>query len=750
MNDEALYKEALDYHERIRPGKTAVIATKPTLTQRDLSLAYSPGVAEPCRKIAENPDDVYRYTNKGNLVGVISNGTAILGLGDLGAAAGKPVMEGKAVLFKRFADIDVFDIEVDANDIDAFVETVARLEPTFGGINLEDIRGPECFEIEKRLKERMNIPVFHDDQHGTAIISGAALLNAVEVTGRKIEDLRVVTCGAGAAGVACTNFIISLGVKPENVLMCDRTGVIHTGRDDLDEVKQPFARETDARTVEDACEGADVFLGLSSKGVMTPEALQGMAKDPIVFAMANPEPEIDPEDALKIRSDVIMATGRSDYPNQVNNVLGFPFIFRGALDTRARAINEAMKVAAAKSLAELAREDVPDSVSRAYGGATFEFGRNYLIPKPFDPRVLYYVAPSVAQAAMESGVARVQLNIAEYREALRERTEPGRTLLSVAINRAQRLRKRLALPEGSNSRVIDVARQIIRDGVAIPVLVGHAAKIRAAMSDFEPDQYEVVDPASPPDEEILRLRLKEREGLFAGLDSYSLAALMTDAGMVDGMLSAADRVYRETIPSVLKGVSRRKGVKRVIGMHILVTTSRVLFFADTTLNINPNAQELAECARLCTEAVTALGITPRVAFISYNNFGASMHPEAEKVRQAVKIFKSENPGVAAIGEIQADIALRPHEYRNVVTEEQLPDSANLLIFPNVDAANAAFRLVRSMGRATALGPLLLGLKKPANVMPRGSMVQDAVAMAAVTLAMPVLAGESKVMRPVKG
>jgi malate dehydrogenase (oxaloacetate-decarboxylating)(NADP+) len=745
MPDDDIYKASLEYHAKHPPGKIAVVPTKPTLTQRDLSLAYSPGVAEPCREIARDPANAFRYTNKGNLVAVISNGTAILGIGNLGAMASKPVMEGKGVLFKKFADIDVFDIEVKTTDIDTFIETVAQLEPTFGGINLEDVKSPECFEIERRLIERMNIPVFHDDQHGTAIISGAALLNALEIVGKDIEDVRMVVNGAGASGIACTRFAISLGVKPENILMCDSKGVLRPDRDNLDDTKLPFARETDRVTLLDALEGADVFYGLSVKGALKPEGLKAMAPNPIVFAMANPDPEITYELATATRKDVIMATGRSDYPNQVNNVLGFPFIFRGALDTRATAINEEMKVAASNALARLAKAEVPDSVSRAYGGKRFKFGRDYLIPTPFDPRVLYYVAPAVAKAAIDSGVAQINLDVDEYRERLRRQTEPGRAIMSVAIHKAQEMRRRLALPDGADARVLAVARQIIRDGVARPVLIGKSKRIKDGMKGFDPDLFEVIDTKSPPQNPMLEQRLKERAGMFHDpeeLDSYALAALMTDLSMVDGMLSAADRIYRETVPSVLRFVSKRSATRRVVGMHIMILKNRVLFFADTTLNVDPDAETLADCARLCSEAVHALGITPRVAFISYNNFGASPLPGPQKVRSAYEMFRSRNPGVEAVGEVQADIALSPGEFRNIVDAERWPEPANVLIFPNLDTANAAFRLVRVTAEATALGPLLLGLKRPANVMPRGSTVADAVAMAAVTLAMPVLAGES--------
>ncbi|MCC6465571.1 MAG: NADP-dependent malic enzyme [Planctomycetes bacterium] len=757
MTDFDVYKASLEYHAKGRPGKISVVPTKPTLTQRDLSLAYSPGVAEPCREIARQPNDAYRYTSKGNLVAVISNGTAILGIGNLGALASKPVMEGKGVLFKRFADIDVFDIEVATEDIDAFVEAVALLEPTFGGINLEDIKAPECFVIERRLKERMKIPVFHDDQHGTAIISGAALMNAAELVNKRLSDIKLVINGAGAAGIACADMAIRLGVRRENVILCDTKGVIHTGRTDLNEFKIPYAIETAARSLDDALVGADVFYGLSVKGALKPEALKRMARDPIVFAMANPDPEITPDEAATARNDVIMATGRSDYPNQVNNVLGFPFIFRGALDTRATAINEEMKAAASHALARLAKADVPDSVSRAYGGKRFKFGREYVIPKPFDPRVLYYVAPAVAKAAMETGVARVQLDLDEYRERLRRMAEPTRAVMSVAIHKAQELRKRLVLPDGSDARVLAVARQIIADGVAKPVLVGDAPRIKDGMKGAREDQYEIIDPRNPPQNAALLARWKEHSGLFAEkqeLDAYALAALMTDLGMVDGMLSAADRIYRETVPYVLKYVSRRRNTRRVIGMHIMVLKSRVIFFADTTLTITPDAEDLADCARLCAEAVSALGITPRVAFISFNNFGSSAHPEAEKVRQAYELFCSSSPGIECIGELQADIALAPGEFRNIVDAERWPEPANILIFPDLDAANAAFRLVRVTAEATALGPLLLGLRRPANVMPRGSTVQDAVSMAAITLAMPVLASESgllpRVMPPESG
>ncbi|MEE9312465.1 MAG: NADP-dependent malic enzyme [Planctomycetota bacterium] len=745
MPEFDVYKAALEYHSRGRPGKTEVVPTKPTLTQHDLSLAYSPGVAEPCRVIHEDPDKAYKYTNRGNLVGVISNGTAILGLGNLGALAGKPVMEGKGVLFKKFADIDVFDIEVDTEDVEKFIEAVAVLEPTFGGINLEDIKSPECFEIERRLQERMNIPVFHDDQHGTAIISGAALMNAVELAGKELASIKMVVNGAGASGTACTRFAISLGVNPDNILVCDSKGVIHSERENLHETKKAWACKTDKRTLVEALEGADVFYGLSAAGALKPEGLAGMAANPIVFAMANPEPEISYDDVKKTRDDVIFATGRSDYPNQVNNVLGFPFIFRGALDTRARKINEAMKIAAATALARLAKAEVPDSVSRAYGGQRFKFGKEYIIPKPFDPRVLYYVAPAVAKAAMDSGVARLELDLDQYREKLRKYAEPGRAVLGVAIRKATQVRKRLALPEGNDERVLSVARQIIRDGVAIPVLVGRDEKIRAAMSSFEDDQYEIVSPDNPPENEELKARWKERQGLFHGdakFDSYALAALMTDIGMVDGMLSAADRVYGETVPHVLKYVRKRPATLRVIGAHVMVTKSGVMFFADTTLNINPNAEQLADAARLCVEAAGGLNIHPRVAFISFNNFGASQHPDALKMADAYRIFKDKNPGVDAIGEIQADIAISPAEFPHVVDPERWPTPANILIFPNLDASNAAFRLVRVTANATALGPLLLGLSRPANVMPRASTVQDAVAMAATTLAMPMLSSST--------
>ncbi len=752
MAKDDIYQASLEYHARGRAGKIAVVPTKPTLTQRDLSLAYSPGVAEPCREIARNADEAYRYTARGNLVAVVSNGTAILGIGNLGALASKPVMEGKGVLFKKFADIDVFDIEVNTTDIDEFVDTVARLEPTFGGINLEDIRAPECFEIEQKLKERMQIPVMHDDQHGTAIIAGAALLNACEVLGKRMGDLRVVVNGAGASGIACTNYIIGLGVRAENVIMCDSKGVLNKQRDDeLHWSKLPFVRDVKGRYLSDVMDGADLFLGLSVKGALKPEMLKKMARNPIVFAMANPDPEIDYPEAMAARPDVLMATGRSDFPNQVNNVLGFPFIFRGALDTRSRAINEEMKRAATYALAKLAKAEVPDSVSRAYGGERFSFGPTYLIPKPFDPRVLYYVAPAVAKAAMDSGVARVRIDIEEYREQLRRKTEPGRAVLSVALSKAKQLRKRLALPDATDRRVVAVAHQVINEGLAMPVLIGEKARIQAAMEGFDEDTYEIVDPAKPPEHEALEARLKENEGMFASrnkLDAYTLAALMTDLQMVDGMLSAADRVYRETVPSVLKHVRKRPGVRRVFGMHIMVIKDRVLFFADTTLVIKPTAEELADCARLASEAVAALGVTPRVAFISYNIFGASPDPEAQRVRDAYELFHTRNPGIESIGEIQADIALAPEEFRNVVSAERMPRPANVLIFPNLDTANAAFRLVRVTADATALGPLLLGLRRPANVMPRVASVAECVAMAGITLAMPVLASESGVFKAV--
>ena len=741
---ESIYKESLKYHQLDgRPGKLEVQPTKPTASQRDLSLAYSPGVAEPCRVIAEERGKVYDYTNKGNLVAVISNGTAVLGLGNIGPEASKPVMEGKAVLFKRFADIDVFDIELDAKDPDRFIETVAAMAPTFGGINLEDIKGPECFRIERELRERLEIPVFHDDQHGTAIISAAALLNACELTKRELKDVRCVFNGAGAAGVSCARLFIRLGVKPEHVIMCDSKGVIHTERDKLTPEKQEFARDTKLRTLAEAMKGSDCFIGCSVGNVVTPEMLLSMNRDPIVFAMANPTPEIDYPLAVQTRRDVIMATGRSDYPNQVNNVLGFPFIFRGALDVRATTFNEQMILAAVHSLAELAKQPVPSSVSQAYGGEQFEFGRRYLIPKPFDQRVLYWESVAVARAAIESGVARVQLDLDEYRERLRRKVDAGRSMVSVPLMHARKNPPRIAIPDCTSPKLATVARLTIREGIATPLLVGCREKIEAAMEaeNIHPGQYEVVDPADEEHvDELIPIMRRQRpldelseESCREELrDDFAHATLLVESGVCDGLLAASDIPYARMVKPILRYSSRRAGVSRIAGLTMMALKDRSLFFADTTLIPDPSAEELTEIAMRVTRVVRRLALTPRVAFVSYANFSPRTDHEISKLRRAYKLFRQLQPDVEAFPDVQADVALNPDRFRAIFKRKLPEDPANILIFPNLHSATSAFRLARELGRGSAIGPMLLGLRRPANVLPRGSSEDEIINMMAIT------------------
>ena len=739
---EDLFQASLKYHRLGgRPGKLEVNPTKPTATQRDLSLAYSPGVAEPCREIDRDADKVYDYTNKGNLVAVITNGTAVLGLGNIGPRAGKPVMEGKAVLFKKFADIDVFDIEVEREDPDAFIEAVEAIAPTFGGINLEDIKGPECFYIEEQLRKRLDIPVFHDDQHGTAIIAAAAFLNACELTGRKVEDVRCAFNGAGAAGIAVGELFLRLGVKPEHILMCDSRGVIHSERDNLSPQKQRFVVETEARTLADALRGADCFIGCSIADVVTPEMLRSMADDPIVFAMANPEPEIDYELARQTRDDAILATGRSDHPNQVNNVLGFPFIFRGALDCAATDFNEDMKLAAVRSLAALAKEPVPEMVSAAYGGEAFEYGREYLIPKPFDPRVLYWVSVAVAEAAMKSGVARRPLDLDDYRERLRNKVDAGRSLISVPLRIARGGNlARLAIPEGQTPKLASVIRRAIDDGIAFPVVVGPEAQIRAALSDVPRDRYEVEDP-DRGDHVAEMIAVMRRQRPLEDLSEsacrqelrspYVYATLLCELGLCDGLVGGSDIPYAQMVKPILRYASRRAGVSRVAGMHLLQTKERPLFFADTTLIPDPSAEELAEIAMRATRVVRRLNVTPRVAFISYANFSPRADHDITKLRLAYKIVRQVMPELEVYRDVQLDVALDPERYGDVFGDRIPKDPANILIFPNLHAANAAYRLARVLG-GQGIGPMLLGLRRPANVLPRGSTEEEILNMLGVT------------------
>ena len=740
-------RDALEYHSNGRKGKVEVVPSKPLLTQRDLSLAYSPGVAEPCLEIARDPDLVWEYTSRANLVAVVSNGTAVLGLGNIGAEAGKPVMEGKGCLFKKFADIDVFDIELRPQDPDEVIAAVAALEPTFGGINLEDIKAPECFYIEETLKKRMQIPVFHDDQHGTAIISGAALINALEIQGKKAEDVRVVVSGAGASAIACANFYISLGVRLDNVFLCDTKGVVYKGRKEgMNPYKEKFARETTLRTLGEALNGADVFLGCSSAGVMTKEMVASMADRPIVFALANPDPEISYDDAISVRKDLIMATGRSDYPNQVNNVLGFPFIFRGALDVRAREINEAMKVAASRALAQLAREEVPESVSAAYGNASFKFGPDYIIPKPFDTRVLWWVAPAVARAAIESGVARLPLDLDSYREQLQRKTEKTPFVLRQLTQRAKRDPKRIVFPEGAHIKVLRACQQIVDEGIARPILLGPREEIVQTARDLDlgdlPDKVEIINPTDSPRLESYVeafLELRQRKGVNRDFARKVMrrrnpfAMMMVQKGDADGVVSGLTMAYPETIRPALQIIGTAPGVNHLSGMYMMVLgDGKLKFFSDPTINIQPDAETLAEIAIETADAVRALDITPHVALLSFSNFGTSDHPEAQKVARAVALVRERRPDLEVEGELMADAAVHFDRMKEEFPFARLTDAANVLIFPDLSAANVSYRLMAALGGATAVGPILLGMAKPVTVVPQDSPVQTIVDMTAYT------------------
>ncbi|MDP9193297.1 MAG: NADP-dependent malic enzyme [Acidobacteriota bacterium] len=738
--------EALEYHSGGRPGKIEVVPTKPTATQRDLSLAYTPGVAIPCLEIAANPADVYKYTAKGNLVAVITNGTAVLGLGDIGAAAGKPVMEGKGVLFKRFADIDVFDIEIDTHDTEEFIRCVKLLEPTFGGINLEDIAAPACFEIEERLKASMNIPVFHDDQHGTAIISAAALVNALEVAGKKIEDVRIVISGAGAAAMACLRLYIKLGLKKENVLLVDRHGVIFKGRkDDMTSYKEEFAADTDRRTLSDAFVNADIFIGLSAGGIVSQDMIKSMAPDPIVFAMANPTPEIGYEEAVAARPDVIMATGRSDYPNQVNNVLGFPFIFRGALDCRATTINDEMKLAASHALANLAKEDVPDSVLRAYGNERMSFGREYLIPKPFDYRVLLNVPVAVARAAAETGVAQLPIeDYDEYRRRLESMLGRSRGMMHELYGRARQNPKRIVFPEGDQEKIIRAAKILIDEKLAHPILLVHREEIGALLRKYNVDESKItiIDINRSPDYERYAQRfheLRRRHGITVA-DSHRIlnsrnyyAMMMLDAGDADGVIAGLRAYYPATLKPALQIVKTRPGVKHVSGAYLLMFKNRMLILADTTVNISPDSETLAEIAEQTAETAKRFNLEPRIAMISFSDFGSTQHAHTTKVRDAVEILKKRRPDLIVEGEMQADTAVVPEIAQQDHPWSAIQGDANVLVFSNLDAANAAYKLLWRLGGAEVIGPILQGIAKPVHVLQRGVDVNDIVNMAAIAV-----------------
>ncbi|AKH98198.1 malate dehydrogenase (oxaloacetate-decarboxylating)(NADP+) [Halanaeroarchaeum sulfurireducens] len=746
--DMGLDEDSLEYHEREPPGKIEINTTKPASTQRDLSLAYSPGVAEPCRHIADNPDDAYRYTSKGNLVGVISNGSAVLGLGDIGAQASKPVMEGKGVLFKRFADIDVFDIELDFDDAEDMINTIDAMEPTFGGINLEDIQAPECFEIEERLGELMDIPVFHDDQHGTAIISGAALLNAVEIADKDIEDLEIVFSGAGASAIATARFYVSLGVQKDNVTMCDSSGIITEKRaeaGDVNEFKQEFAQDRPEGDLADAMDGADVFVGLSVGGIVSQDMVRSMADNPMVFAMANPDPEIGYEEAKAARDDdVIMATGRSDYPNQINNVLGFPFIFRGALDVRATDINEDMKIAAARALAELARKDVPDAVVKAYGDQPLQFGPDYIIPKPVDPRVLFEVAPAIAQAAMDSGVARQELDIEAYAEELEARLGKSREMMRIMINKAKTDPKRVALAGGDDEKMIRAAYQLEEQGIAHPVLIGDGDTIDRRIDmlglDYDP---EVADPGEGDHEKYAqRLHdLRKRKGVtpnkarsLVQTDSNYLASAMVEMGDVDAMLTGLTYNYPSALRPPLEVVGTAPDAEYVSGAYMVTCQNNVVFVADAIVNQDPGAEELAEIAKNTANIARDFNVEPRVAMLSYSNFGSVETEGTKKVSEAARTLREDdNIDFPVDGEMQADTALVEETLTGTYDFNELDQPANVLIFPNLEAGNIAYFLLRRLAGADSVGPLLAGTDEPVHVVQRGDEVQDIVNLATVAV-----------------
>lgn len=742
-----LKEDALKYHSKGRPGKIAVIPTKPTNSKRDLSLAYSPGVAEPCLEIAKNIDDVYKYTAKGNLVAVISNGTAVLGLGDIGPEASKPVMEGKGVLFKIFADIDVFDIEINVKDTEEFIRTVKNISPTFGGINLEDIKAPECFEIEKRLKEELDIPIMHDDQHGTAIIVGAALINALELVNKKIGDVRVVFNGAGASAISCAKLIVSLGVNTKNLVMCDSKGVIRKDSPYLDETKSQFATDLDIHSLTEAIAGADVFIGLSKADVVTKEMVQSMAKDCILFALANPDPEISYEKALASRKDIIIATGRSDHPNQVNNVLGFPYIFRGALDVRASKINEEMKIAAVHALAQLTKEPVPEIVNMAYNEKSLTFGRNYLIPKPLDPRLITTVSPAVAKAAMESGVAKNPiLDWEGYHNELLTRLGKESNFIRVIGSKARQNPKRVVFAEADNYKILRAAQIVKDEGIAIPILLGSHKKIEKiiAENNIKLEGVTIINPL----EEELKLneyaeaffQKRQRKGITIYeakklmRDRNHFAPMMVELGEADAMISGLTKNYPSTIKPALQILGKEEGINKVAGMYILLTQKGPLFFSDTTININPNENDIADITKLTHDAVKKLNINPRIALLSYSNFGSSDGETPTKMANARKILKAKYPDMIVDGDIQANVALNQKLLKeNFPFSELCGDPVNTLIFPKLSSGNIAYKLLQEIGSAEAIGPVLLGLKKSAHILQLGSSVREIVNMVIIAV-----------------
>jgi len=741
-------QDALDYHAKGRPGKIAVVPTKPTNSQRDLSLAYSPGVAEPCLQIAANKEDVYKYTAKGNLVAVISNGTAVLGLGDIGPEGGKPVMEGKGLLFKIFADIDVFDLELNTKNVDEFVNTVKLLEPTFGGINLEDIKAPECFEIERRLKEEMAIPVMHDDQHGTAIISGAALINACELQKKKIDKVKIVVNGAGAAAISCSRIYISLGAKPENIVMVDRAGVIRKDRKNLDALKGEFATSRDINTLEEAIKDADVFIGLSAADVLSAEMLKTMSKNPIVFAMANPNPEIAYDVAVNTRKDIIMATGRSDYPNQVNNVLGFPYIFRGALDVRATTINEEMKLAAVYAIAKLAKEPVPETVNLAYNINNLKFGKDYIIPKPTDPRLITEVAPAVAKAAIASGVSRSQIDDWEaYKEELRKRLGLDDALMRNLSGAARRSPKRVVFVEADNYKILKAAQIVKDEGIAYPILLGKKAKIQEIITGhaLELHDVQIIDPAEEVDTDLFNqfvgslYKKRQRRGMTLleankyMLDRNYFGASMVEFGLADTMISGMTKNYATAIRPALQVIGTKPG-SRIAGMYMMLTKKGPVFFGDTTVNKNPTVEELVDITVLLHDAVKKMNIQPRIALLSYSNFGSNEGEVPTKMRNAVKILHERYPNLVVDGEMQANFATNSRMLRENFPFSTLgEEEANVLVFPNLESGNIAYKLLQELGEAEAVGPILLGLNKPLHVLQLGSSVREIVNMVTIAV-----------------
>jgi malate dehydrogenase (oxaloacetate-decarboxylating)(NADP+) len=740
-------EDALNYHSQGRKGKIEVISSKPCITQRDLGMAYTPGVAEPCREIEKDPNKAFDYTARGNLVAVVSNGSAVLGLGNIGALAGKPVMEGKGVLFKRFADIDVFDIELDTQDADEIIKTVKLLEPTFGGINLEDIKAPECFYIEEKLKELMNIPVFHDDQHGTAIISAAALLNAMELQNKKIEDVKVVFCGAGAAGIACADLYIKVGVRKENLYLVDSKGLIYNGRTEgMNPYKDRFANGEQPADLAEVMQGADVFAGVSVANMVSKAMVKSMADKPVIMAMANPDPEITYEDAISVRDDLIMATGRSDYPNQVNNVLGFPFIFRGALDVRATAINDEMKIAAVKSLADLAKEDVPDSVIKAYGDQPIKFGKEYIIPKPFDSRVLIWEASAVAKAAVATGVAREPIeDMDAYREHLESLLGKSREIMRVVINKAKETPKRIVFPEGWEPKILRACQIIVDEKIAEPVVLGSENYIKELAKELNVDLTGIsqIDPNTSEKLEVYAqefYKLRARKGMTYSEaliqlkgNWRSFGAMMVKLGDADGMIAGVNYHYPDTIRPALQAIPLEKDSKVVAGLYMMVFKNDVIFFADTTVNIDPTADQLAEIAILAADNARNFDFEPHIAMLSFSNFGSVRHPLSQKVARATEIVQDRRPDLVIDGEMQADTAVVPEILNGTYDFNRLKGKANVLIFPNLESGNIAYKLMNRLGGAEAIGPILMGVSKPIHVLQRNCEVSEIVNMTAIAV-----------------